>query len=168
MCYMYIVMEGFSFSGSRAVDCLMASKWTVKPKEDDDITPYFPSRADAVSYCMKWAFLGGGREVKVQGEDSKFEGSKFKGRECIYCSYLRESGMIAKHLTLVWGNLLCSTGAISTVFGCISNNNMSVKLKNVHDTIDIPTRYGLVYLCWYLYLLPAGSLNCACGPICIP
>ena len=37
-------------AGSKVVDCLMESKWTEKPKEDDHITPYFTSRASATKY----------------------------------------------------------------------------------------------------------------------
>ena len=41
----------FVFTGSKAVDCLMASKWTELPRTEDDYTPYFASRNDAVAYC---------------------------------------------------------------------------------------------------------------------
>ena len=38
--------------GSKAVDCLMASKWTSKPPEEDEYSPYFVTRGDAVKYCV--------------------------------------------------------------------------------------------------------------------
>ena len=38
--------------GSKAVDCLMASKWTSKPPEEDEYSPYFVTRSDAVKYCF--------------------------------------------------------------------------------------------------------------------
>lgn len=40
--------------GSKAVDCLMASKWTSKPSEDDEYSPYFVTRSDAVKYCVTY------------------------------------------------------------------------------------------------------------------
>ncbi len=42
------------FSGSKAVDCLMSSKWTQKPKDLDSYTPYFTSRSTAVDFCTQY------------------------------------------------------------------------------------------------------------------
>ena len=42
------------FSGEKAVDCLMESKWTKEPKDRQDLlTPHFKTRANAVDYCIQ-------------------------------------------------------------------------------------------------------------------
>lgn len=39
-------------AGSKAVDCLMESKWTKEPKpEASYYTPHFKARADAILFC---------------------------------------------------------------------------------------------------------------------
>lgn len=41
------------YAGSKAVDCLMTSKWTAMPHTEDDYTPYFATRNDAIAYCVR-------------------------------------------------------------------------------------------------------------------
>lgn len=41
------------FSGSKAVDCLMSSKWTKKPTNLDSPVPYFVSRSSAIDFCTQ-------------------------------------------------------------------------------------------------------------------
>ena len=60
------------FTGASAVDCLMKSKWA---KKDDDSTPHFQCRADAITLCnnlveLKYMVRVNKIEVKVQLEPS--------------------------------------------------------------------------------------------------
>ena len=41
------------FPGSKAVDCLLSSKWSKKPADLDSPTPYFVSRSSANDFCTQ-------------------------------------------------------------------------------------------------------------------
>ena len=46
-----------NLSGEKAVECLMASKWTKEPKDrQDSLTPWFKTRTNAVDYCIQWVW----------------------------------------------------------------------------------------------------------------
>lgn len=59
------------FSGSKAVDALMTSKWSKEVPADDDngVTPYFPNRDAAVRMCeflLKNDYFARGNKVQVK------------------------------------------------------------------------------------------------------
>ena len=42
-------------AGEKAIDCLLASKWSKEPKDvHDSLTPYFKTRANAIDFCFQW------------------------------------------------------------------------------------------------------------------